>query len=59
MSATMNPPRPQKEQHEGPGDRAASAARDEFARIRAENEQLRELVVQLSRLVVQNAIARK
>jgi hypothetical protein len=56
MSATVSRPRPQCDE---PSEHFAGASADEFARVRAENERLRELVVQLSRLVVQGAIARK
>jgi len=56
MPATMYPPRPRRDE---PDEPIVYATLDEVARIRAENEQLRELVVQLSRLVVQSAIARK
>jgi hypothetical protein len=56
MSAMVSRPRPQCDE---PSEHFAGASADEFARVRAENERLRELVVQLSRLVVQGAIARK
>lgn len=56
MSAMVSRPRPQCDE---PNEHLADVSVDEFARVRAENERLRELVVQLSRLVVQSAIARK
>ncbi len=56
MSATMYPPHPRRDE---PDEPIAYATSDEVAQVRAENEQLRKLVVQLSRLVVQGAIARK
>lgn len=56
MSATIFPPDPRCDEA---SERIACASPDEFERIRSENEHLRELVVQLSRLVVQNAITRK
>ena len=56
MSATMYPPHPRRDE---PDEPIAYATLDEVAQMRAENEQLRKLVVQLSRLVAQRAIARK
>lgn len=56
MSATLYPPRPQRDK---PGEPAACRTGGELERVRAENEQLRELVVQLSRLVAHSAMARK
>ncbi len=56
MSAAIYPPRPRRDR---PDEPIACVTPDEVARVRAENEQLRKLVVQLSRLVAQSAIARK
>mgnify|MGYP001416697901 CR=1 FL=1 len=56
MPATMYPPHPRRDE---PDEPIGYATPDEVAQVRAENEQLRRLVVQLSRLVVQSAIARK
>lgn len=56
MSATVHPPRRPRDELD---DCVVAATSEAVERMRVENERLRQLVVQLSRLVMQNAIARK
>ncbi|MGB3272714.1 MAG: hypothetical protein WBA66_07445 [Xanthobacteraceae bacterium] len=56
MSATVHPPPRPRDELDGC---VGAATPDAVEQMRVENERLRELVVQLSRLVMQNAIARK
>jgi hypothetical protein len=56
VSATVHPPPPQQGE---PDSCITRATADDVAQVRAENKRLRELVVQLSRVVMQNVTARR
>lgn len=65
--ATIRPPSHHLDDHAGldkfrPNERDPSARRpeaDDLHALREENRQLRELVIQLSRLVIRNVVERK
>lgn len=59
MSATAYPSGPQQGEPVEPGGPIPYGDSSELEKVRLENAQLRELVIQLSRLIVQNATVRK